>query len=130
MHFTIDLPPDVHTRLSAEAAKIGIDPALYIRNTLTEHLQDSSDDSELSEAQLLEKINLGLPAKRWQRFHDLVALREAETLTAQELEELKQLSEQIEQYNAQRLQLLTQLAKLRGVTLPQIMQQLGIQPAR
>lgn len=78
------------------------------------------------EAQLLAQINQGLSSEQQQRFIELDAKRHAETLTEADHQELLQLIEQLEQFNALRMQALTKLALLRQVSLPQLMQSLGI----
>jgi hypothetical protein len=80
------------------------------------------------EAQLFLKINQGVPAALRARYQILRQKREAETLTDTEYDTLIQLSNQIEQIGAQRLEALASLAQLRQVSLPEIMETLGIQP--
>ncbi|HBE17701.1 MAG TPA: STAS/SEC14 domain-containing protein [Cyanobacteria bacterium UBA11149] len=78
------------------------------------------------EAQLLMKINQGIPADIRDRYQILHQKREAETLTDVEYNTLIQLSNQIEQIGAQRLEALASLAQLRQVTLLNLMETLGI----
>lgn len=78
------------------------------------------------ESELLLKINQKLPANSQQRFNDLLSKRQAEQLSPAEQHELINLSEQIEQANVERITLIQELAKLRGVTLEVMMQSLGI----
>jgi len=78
------------------------------------------------EADLLLKINQGLPTKVQQRYEQLFIKRQAETLTLIEHQELLELSEQFEVLNLQRLEHLNQLAKIRHTTLTDVMTQLGI----
>jgi hypothetical protein len=80
------------------------------------------------EAQLLLKINQGVPADVRARYQVLRQKREAETLTDAEYDALIQLSNQIEQIGAQRLEALASLAQLRQVSLLDLMETLGIQP--
>ena len=80
------------------------------------------------EAQLLQKINRGIDPELRSQYQVLREKREAETLTDGEYEILIQLSNQIEQYGAQRLEALASLAQLRQVSLSVIMESLGIQP--
>ncbi len=81
-----------------------------------------------AEAELLQKINLGLSEQQWQRYRELIAKRRAETLAAEEQKELVTLSDQIEQANARRMENLIELAKLRQVSLESQMSELGIKP--
>jgi ERCC4-type nuclease len=81
------------------------------------------------EAQLLQQINQGIPTDLRAQYQVLRAKREAETLTAAEHQSLIKLSSQIEQIGAERLEALATLAQLRQVSLSELMQSLGIQPA-
>jgi hypothetical protein len=80
------------------------------------------------EAQLLLNINQGIPADLRAHYQILCQKRDAETLTDVEYETLIQLSNQIEQIGAQRLEALASLAQLRQVSLLDLMGTLGIQP--
>ena len=79
-----------------------------------------------AEAELLQKINRGIPLVVQERFDELNAKRRAETLTPAEHQELLKLIEQIEQTDAERVQYLAELARLRGVPIRMLMSQLGI----
>ena len=94
-------------------------------------LKIGQDTPHLSQAEseLLLAINQGIPAATQQRLDALIAQRQAHTLTVAEHQELLQLTAQIEQRDAERLQHLIELAVLRQVTLDTLMQQLGLQPA-
>jgi hypothetical protein len=81
------------------------------------------------EAALLERINEGLPAETWQRYHDLKAKRDARTLTQEEHAELISISDSIEEWNARRLAFVAALARLRGVPFPELVRQLGLTPS-
>jgi hypothetical protein len=81
------------------------------------------------ETQLLLKINQGLPPATQQRYHDLIVLRQSETLTESEYQELLALTEVVEAQQAQRLQDLAQLAQLRQTSLSALLEQLGIEPS-
>jgi hypothetical protein len=80
------------------------------------------------EAQLLLKINQGIPTDLRASYQILREKREAETLDDKEYDSLIQLSNQIEQIGAQRLEALAKLAQLRQVSLLDLMETLGIQP--
>jgi hypothetical protein len=79
------------------------------------------------EAHLLQQINQGLPQETWQRYHELIDKRRAESLTPDEHATLIALSDQIEELNARRVGYLVELARLRQTPLEALMQQLGIQ---
>lgn len=78
------------------------------------------------EADLLLKINQGIPADLKAQYEALIAKRQAETLSPSEYEELLELTETVEQGDAKRIELLIELARLRGTTLSALMRQLGI----
>ena len=80
------------------------------------------------EAELLFKINQGLPSATQRRLNELIDKRRAETISAKELRELKKLTDQIEKADAKRLELLTELARLRNVPLRKLIKQLGLKP--
>jgi hypothetical protein len=80
------------------------------------------------EAQLLLRINQGIPADILAQYQLLLQKRDAETLTEPEYDRLIQFSTQIEQIGAQRLKALAHLAQLRQVSLLDLMKTLGIQP--
>jgi hypothetical protein len=79
------------------------------------------------EAQLLLKINQGIPAHLLAQYQILREKRAAETLSDLEHHNLIQLSTQIEQIGVQRLEALAHLAQLRQVSLLDLMETLGIQ---
>lgn len=76
---------------------------------------------------MLSKINQGLPEATWQRYYQLIAKRQDETLNAEEHRELLHLTEQVERLDAQRLEYLVELARLRQTTLPALMESLDLQ---
>jgi hypothetical protein len=80
------------------------------------------------EAGLLEKINKGLSSEAQQRYDDLTAKRQAETLTSEEHQELLTLIDHIERADAERAQTLTDLARLRKVSVTTLMSDLGLRP--
>jgi hypothetical protein len=80
------------------------------------------------EAELLFKINQGLPPATQRRLNKLIDKRLADTISAKEVRELKKLTDQIEKSDAKRLELLTELARLRNVPLRKLIKQLGLNP--
>jgi hypothetical protein len=61
-----------------------------------------------------------------QYYNELIAKREAETLTSDEHQNLLRLTEQIEKLQAQRIEYLADLAQIRGISLTALMENLGI----
>ena len=80
------------------------------------------------EAELLDKIYQALPAATQQRLNELIEKRQSSTITKNELEELSALTNQIELFDATRLEQLSELAHLRNVPLEQLIRQLGLKP--
>jgi hypothetical protein len=79
-----------------------------------------------NETELLQQINRGLPANIQQRYDTLNTKLHDETITAQEHEELLTLIDRIELADAERMQHLIALARLRRVPVDTLMAQLGI----
>lgn len=79
-----------------------------------------------AEAELLRKINQGVPREIKTRYDTLIAKWQAETLTEKEYAELLGLTQQVEKLEAERLANLSSLARLRGMSLPALMAMLGI----
>jgi hypothetical protein len=90
--------------------------------------QRKSPSLTKDEAELLMRINQGLPLEVQQRYDGLVAKRKAETLTPDEHQELLNLVDQIEKSDAERAKCLADLARLRGTSLASVMEDLGISP--
>jgi hypothetical protein len=79
------------------------------------------------ETSLLLLINRArLEPDQQARFDELVAKRQDETISAEELQELIQVTDAIEQHDVERLEALRDLAQLRGITVPELMDSLGI----
>ena len=76
------------------------------------------------EAELLLHINRRLPDEVQRRYAELTAKRDAETLGEAEYAELLCLTKQVEAFDVARLEALSKLAALRGVTLSELMRHL------
>jgi hypothetical protein len=72
-------------------------------------------------------INGRLPEDVQRRYDELIAKRDAETLSDAEHAELLRLTKQVEAFDVARVEALSQLAARRGVTLSALMRQLGIE---
>jgi hypothetical protein len=79
-----------------------------------------------AEADLLLKINQGVPPEVQERYDELIAKRRVESLTPDEYDELLRLTDQIENAEARRLEHLAELARLRKTSLTALMETLGI----
>ncbi len=80
------------------------------------------------EAELLQKINQGLPVAARKRYAELNNELNEETITPREHRELLQLIEHIELADAERLKHLIELAAIRNISVDKLMSQLEIRP--
>ena len=88
-----------------------------------------TQDKSLRVRQLLHKINNPvLNAAKTERYQVLVEKLELGTMTDGEHTELDILANQEEKLRNQRVKYMVELAQLRAVTLPQIMESLGLIP--
>src|ERR1051326_5376084 len=115
MALTITLQPEFEARIREEAHRVG----LSIEQWLVQRA---------IEADLLWKIGLAAPETETRELHRLLRKRKAGTLAEAEQRQLQTILDEREQRGAQRLDNLTQLARLRGVPVRQLMEQLGIRP--
>ena len=98
--------------------------------TQLQSLRPKPKASRLSpqETTLLRQINEGVPPQ-WQKRSAALRRKQLQTrLTRAEQRELETLIQQMEQLDVERLQRLAELARLRHVSLPDLMQQLGLEP--
>lgn len=79
-----------------------------------------------NESALLGRINQGPPVELRERLRFLQTKRENETISNVEYEELTQLTDRVEELHADRMAALAELATLRGVPLPLLLEQLGL----
>jgi len=130
MEMTIEIPAEVESRLTAEAKRIGVDPAGFVQDLLKNRLRQPSQAPAVShrEAELLQAIDIGFSQARMDRFGELIGKRRDETITGEELNELLETTGELERLNVKRVRALSQLAELRGVDLETVMDQLGIEP--
>jgi len=80
------------------------------------------------ESELLAEISCALPEDLRQPYARLLEKRDFRTLTPGEHDELIRLSDEVEAFQARRLERLAELAQLRGVTLDQLLSHVGIAP--
>jgi hypothetical protein len=132
MTLTVNLAPELVDALQELAGRSGQDLDSTVAGLLREQLQRrASPDVPPSrcspaETQLLRQIQQGLPEETWRRYHELVARRETETLTDPEQAELVTLADTVEGWNIRRLELASDLARLRGVPWETIVEELHL----
>ena len=100
-----------------------------LQQVVTMRTQRKAHVLSSKETQLLDRINRGVPTDLRAQYQKLRAKFEAETLTEDEHNTLIWIGEQIEQLSAERLEALVELSQLRQVSLTELMNQLGIEPA-
>lgn len=129
MTLTLEIDPELEQTIRARAASAGLPADQYVLELLQERLAPPHGGPRglpPAEAALLERINEGLPPEIWERYHALKDRRHAENFTAAERAELIRLVNRVEVWNARRLKWVAELAQLRGVPFPELVQQLGL----
>ena len=98
----------------------------FVSQVIALQAQRKAHSLPQAEAELLLKINQGVPPDVQKRYAELMAKRRAVTLTPDEHSELLRLTDQVEQHKARRVEYLTELARLRKTSLAALMAELGI----
>lgn len=128
MSITINIKSDLEKRLRQRAAAEGFHLDDYIVKMLESQVQSEANSmEEQREIELLQKINMGLSVELWERYLVLKGKREQEILLPEEQKELIAISDRIEEANALRMPYLIELAQLRHIQLPDLLQQLDLQ---
>lgn len=104
-------------RLDNRSLDTFISNVISLRVRRTNHKED---------ALLLEKINKSLPFEQVERLRTLNQKRVKSVISEQEYSELLVLLEKTEKLNVSRLKHLTTLARLRNISVRELMNQLGI----
>jgi hypothetical protein len=99
----------------------------FVSQVIALQAQRKASSLPRTEAELLLKINQGIPSDTQKHYKKLLVKREAENLTNNEYRELLDLTEQIEKLQAQRIEYLAELARMREISLITLMENLGIQ---
>lgn len=99
----------------------------FVREVIALNARQTTAVLSESEAQLLQKINRGLPPDLQARMLELMEKRQQESLSSVEAVELQEISGRIEALNVERITHLTALAQLRCVPLSQLKRDLGLQ---
>jgi hypothetical protein len=98
----------------------------FIDNILSLRVRRELSDRQIQESQLLLKINKGLSLKESERYQLLNQKRFDGIISEEEYLELEKLVEKIEKLNLNRLKYLTALARLRSVSVRDLMTQLNL----
>lgn len=131
MSITINLSPELEREIRETSAARGVPAEEIVIGALSAGLKQARPpllpaQIPPAEAKLLAIINEGLTESEWQRYSYLKERRRAETLTEPEYQELLVTTDRLERIGVARLEKLIALARLRGVTVDQVMDQLGI----
>ena len=123
---TIDIQADVSVDLLVKAAEQLSETKLrhFTSQILALNAKRTAPSVTRAESELLARINSHLPEDVQRRYDELIAKRDAETLTDAEHEKLLQLTKQVEAFDVARVAALSQLAACRGVTLSTLMRPL------
>lgn len=100
----------------------------FVRKMFSIKAREYAPTLSARESELLLQINSGLPAPMRLRLNELIEKRRAYTIQPEELQELRQLTDQIEMSDAERLKCLIELAALRNIPLDDLINQLGLKP--
>ncbi len=122
MSITLQLDSELETQIRVLAAQQGVTPERWLLEDIRSRFMVSDETA------LLRRILQGQPQTFWTHYRELIAKRQAETITSSELEELIQLSDELELQNAGRIEALVQLALLRGQDVPSLRAELGLKP--
>ena len=98
----------------------------FVDKVIALQAQRKAPHLSVEESELLEKINHWLPAELKAQLDTLIAKRDSDLLTNDEHDDLTALTDKLEEAHAVRVEALAELARLRGVTLGEVMVQLGI----
>jgi hypothetical protein len=126
--FTLSLPDS----LAKQVREVAASTQQGLEEVLLEWLDRgrsgavSQNLSEPSEVALLRQVNLGFSADWWANYRDLIAQRQAETISETDLARLIGMSEAMEKANVPRIEALGKLAAMRGCSIEQVMASLGI----
>ncbi len=126
---TIHLEGDLESQIRESAQRRGWPLEKQVSEILARYFMPgpaASNALPKRESELLEKINLAISPETWDLYRELIAKKEARIISETELEMLLGIADQIEIANAERMRHLVELAKIRRVSLPQLMKNLGL----
>ena len=100
----------------------------FIEQILQFKAQKNAPNLSKQESDLLLKINQNLPIILQKKYEILIKKRHQENLTESEYEKLVELTDQVEKYQAKRIEYLTQLAQIRQISVSDLMAEMGVKP--
>lgn len=91
--------------------------------------QRKQKEQKDKENQLLAKLNQAVLSKvKHEKVLELSPKVESETITTKEQKQLSKLLTEVEELRNERVKIMIELARLKSVTLPTLMQELGLKP--
>jgi Rad3-related DNA helicase len=99
---------------------------VFISHIMSLRVRRETSDIQKQEALLLKKINHSLSIDKIERFRELNEKRLENELSEPEKAELIFLLDKVEQLNVSRIKHLTSLARLKNISVRQLMKELGI----
>ena len=128
MTLKVDIDSDTERTLQEEASRKGMDAEELAADLVCQGLTGNGGSCGDRESKLLTKINQGWSEDHWLRYRELLKLRDDRELSKDSHDELLLLTAELEGINARRIGYLAELAKIRGIKLPELMKELGINP--
>ena len=125
MTLRIEMTPELEQQLQQAADKAGVTPDAYIVRLLQQNLKPTHRLPD-NEVELLQRIDRSLSHIEWQRYSNLLSKRNAQTLNPTEHNELIAISEQIELANAQRIEALGELSRIRNTSINNLIAELEL----
>lgn len=125
---TIHIQADVSVDVLIQAAEqlSAVELRQFTAQMLALNAKRTAPSVTQEEAELLLHINRRLPEEVQRRYAELMAKRDTETLGEAEYAALLRLTKQVEAFDVARVEALSKLAALRGVTLSELMRHLEI----
>jgi len=130
MSVSITLPNDLEQFLQTHAQRMGIPIETLLTRTIVERWDKVRRVPGLPsrEAELLLRLQTLFPPEQTREYHTLCEQSDTGTLSEPDRERLLNLIEQRDHQNAERLAIVAEVAALHGVSLREMMAQLGIRP--
>jgi hypothetical protein len=129
MPVTIAIPPTIEQRLRDYAARQGVSLEDYIAQMLISEFSGSNrqDVANLPEDQLLQRVQLEVYPLELEEYYRLIELGKRECLTEAEQARRIELTHRVEIAHAERMKYVAAPARLRGISLEEMMMELGMQ---
>lgn len=130
MSVSITLPDDLEQFSQRQARLMGVPVETLLACTIVERWQDVNRISRLPnrETEFLARLQTLFPFEQTREYQDLCRRSDTKSLTESERERLLVLVEPRDEQNADRLTIAAELANLRGLSLREVMVELGIRP--